>query len=658
MQVGVIVPCRAPAPYLDEALRSILGQEPAPAAVVVVDDGSHAPLGPLPAGVVFLRLEQSAGPAGARQAGLDALAPEVALVALCDADDAWEPGRLAAQLGALEKDGDVVACFADPLVVDAGGTATGETWDAPPAGVLGDPPALARLLYEHNPFCTSSALLRRGAVVAAGGFAAAPALRAEDWDLWLRLAAAGGRFAHVATPLVRYRRNPAGLTADVAALARDQLVLHERHAGLVGSETSRRVRAADLRALARGLARERRWPEARAALVAAAALAPPTAGDRALALALALPGLRRLLGRRAPYRGATSACPIRILLDTTYERHGPSGTGIYIARITEALRELGIDVVEAANEARRAPGGGGVRSVVNAAVDTWWVDVELPRRARAARAALIHHPLPAHTPLAGVPQVVTVHDLAFERLPECFDARYRAWARRVHRGAARRADAVVCVSETTARDVRALWGVPEERLVVARHGPGQELEPHRRLPKPRHFLYVGDDEPRKNLATLLAAHARYREAALAAGADPLPLVLAGSATANGDGVEIVARPDAERLAQLHAAAAALVHPALHEGFGLTLLEALGQGTPVIAARAPGVVEICADAAVMIDPRDPDAVADALTQLAQDGELRRDLAERGRRRAAAFSWRRAAQAHLTAYEAAVRGPAAA
>ena len=137
---------------------------------------------------------------------------------------------------------------------------------------------------------------------------------------------------------------------------------------------------------------------------------------------------------------------------------------------------------------------------------------------------MIHHPLPAAGRAAGVPQVVTVHDLAFERLPELFDARYRAVARRAHRAAARRADAVVCVSETTARDVRALWAVPAERIVLARHGPGQEPADQPRRPEPEHFLYVGDAEPRKNLAALLAAYRAYREAV----ADPLPLVLAGA----------------------------------------------------------------------------------------------------------------------------------
>src|SRR5205085_4871223 len=98
--------------------------------------------------------------------------------------------------------------------------------------------------------------------------------------------------------------------------------------------------------------------------------------------------------------------------------------------------------------------------VRNAAVDRWWTAVELPRRAAAARADVLHHSLPAAAFAGAPPQVVTLHDLGFERLPAAFDPRFRAFARRVHRAAARRAAAVVCVSETTARDAAALWGVP------------------------------------------------------------------------------------------------------------------------------------------------------------------------------------------------------
>jgi glycosyltransferase involved in cell wall biosynthesis len=316
---------------------------------------------------------------------------------------------------------------------------------------------------------------------------------------------------------------------------------------------------------------------------------------------------------------------------------------VYLERITRALADLGVDVIEAANTARRAPGAGGPRSALNWGTDAYWTAVELPRRAREANADVLHHPLPAFSTAAGCPQVVTVHDLAFERLPECFDPVYRTYASRTHRRAARRAAAVVAVSQTTARDAMARWGVDESRIVIARHGPGQEPDTVRRPREtdPRHFLYVGDDEPRKNLDTLREAHRRYAERA---GTDALPLILAG----------LDELPDAERLAELYSQAAALVHPSLHEGFGLTPLEAMTTGTPVIAARSPGVTEVCGEAVLYIDPRDPEDLANRLTEIATQPELRKDLGERGRRRAAEFSWARSARSHLEAYTLAALG----
>lgn len=347
--------------------------------------------------------------------------------------------------------------------------------------------------------------------------------------------------------------------------------------------------------------------------------------------------------------------PVRVLLDATYGRRAPhSGTAVYIERLGQALSELpGVSVVAAVNEDRRPPAGGGAGSVRNALDDLRWTQLELPRRARAAGADVIHHPLPARAYSAAMPQVVTVHDLAFARLPQQFAPAYRRYARVVHRSAARQAGAVICVSQATADDVRTRWGVAAERIVVARHGAGQALPERPRRRPPEHFLYVGDDQPRKNLPALLAAYDRYARAAQR----PLPLVLAGQATARSRGVTVVPDPSAERLSELYAAAVALVHPSLHEGFGLTALEAMRMGTPVIAVRSAALAEVCGDVPRYVAPSTPQAMADAMAGemalVATDAELAADLGERGRRQAALFSWQLSARAHLEAYSLAAR-----
>ncbi|HEX3874554.1 MAG TPA: glycosyltransferase family 1 protein [Solirubrobacteraceae bacterium] len=325
---------------------------------------------------------------------------------------------------------------------------------------------------------------------------------------------------------------------------------------------------------------------------------------------------------------------MRVLLDTSFTLRGPSGTGIYIDALATALAAEGVDVVRVANRRRGPPGRGPARSAANLASDLRWTAIELPRLARRARVDVIHHPLPAHSPWAPAPQVITVHDLAFLSLPDMFDRRFALWAGRAHRLAARRADAVICVSEATRTELRDHFDLDG---LVARHGPGQApaIPPPRTTP--RHFLYVGDDEPRKDLATLRAAHA-----GLGPGAPPLEIA--------GGAAHPVSR---RRLEDLHAAAIALVHPARTEGFGLTVLEAMAIGTPVIAARSPATVEVGASAIRYFAPGDVAGLRAEMRLLAADSPARDRLAAAGLARAAQFTWRASARAHIEAYTLACR-----
>jgi glycosyltransferase involved in cell wall biosynthesis len=303
---------------------------------------------------------------------------------------------------------------------------------------------------------------------------------------------------------------------------------------------------------------------------------------------------------------------MRVVVDVSFARRGPSGTQVVIDHLLPELRALGVDVVEM--DGRRG-------AYLNLAAEAAW-QVRLARAAR--RADVLHHPLPATGP-GRTPQVITVNDLAFERVPECFNSRFRAVASRAHRLAARRATVVVAPTEATAADARELWGV---QPVLAPYGPGQAPVSDRG--EPRHFLYVGDDEPRKNLARLREAHVR-------SGVE-LPLVVAGSAgTPFGDG------------ADLHRHAAALVLPSLYEGFGLPALEAMHAGTPVLVSDIAALREVCGDAARYCDPYDVDSIASALTELATVPPLREELRRRGLARASQFSWRKCAEAYARAYE---------
>lgn len=341
---------------------------------------------------------------------------------------------------------------------------------------------------------------------------------------------------------------------------------------------------------------------------------------------------------------------MRVLLDTTYARLGPSGTAVYLERLAAALREAGeVEVVEASRPGRTRRGGANpLRSAANAAGDAAWLHRGLARAARTAEADVVHHPLPALSRTVAVPQVVTLHDVAFEARPEGYGRAWRALAARQYRRAVRRAGAVVCVSESTAAEAVAVLGADRERIVVAHHGPGQPLPHVERRDPPAHFLYVGDAEERKDVPGLLAAYATYRQDAQ----DPLDLVLAGRAAAGaaGEGVRGEPGPGPERLAELLAGAAALVHPSRHEGFGLTVLEAMAAGTPVVAASSAGVQEVAGDAALVAEQGE---LAEALGRIAADIGLRARLRSAGAERVAAFSWAESARRHVAAYTLASR-----
>ena len=367
---------------------------------------------------------------------------------------------------------------------------------------------------------------------------------------------------------------------------------------------------------------------------------------------------------------------MRVLIDTTSIGRGPSGTATYLSGLIGALNELDrVEVLEASAKPRRRGKGDGAgrgpagfaRSAANLAAARRWLRHGLPARARESGADVVHHPLPAWSAgLAGA-QVITVHDLAFERLPWAFDPAWRAVARVQHRRAALRADGVICVSQTTANDVRALWGLPPDRVSVAPHGAPAASSASDATPSPvpqgRLFaLYVGDAEPRKNLPTLLAAWERHAADARRDGRESLALVVAGSAAACEEvrelereaGPDLIAvdRPADSTLRALYASAELLVHPSLHEGFGLTPLEAMANGTAVLAARSPGLVEVCADAASYFDPRDPQELARRLSELAADPDERRRLGLAGERRAAVRLWSETAELHVDAYEMAL------
>jgi glycosyltransferase involved in cell wall biosynthesis len=256
-----------------------------------------------------------------------------------------------------------------------------------------------------------------------------------------------------------------------------------------------------------------------------------------------------------------------------------------------------------------------------------------------------------------IPTALVMFDLiAFlpEALPQGRAARIE---RATLRPALRRAALALCISEATRRDLVERFPDVEARALVtplAASPPAvpadlDEVRARHGLARP-FVLGVGTLEPRKNLVALIDAWAGL-------GTDA-ELVLVGPP--GWEMEEIVRRARAAHvrllgfvsdadLAALYAMCELFCYPSLYEGFGLPVLEAMAGGAPVVCANTSSLPEVAGDAAVLVDPRDPQALRAALAALLGDPGERARLREAGRRRAAEFSWERTAAATLGALE---------
>jgi glycosyltransferase involved in cell wall biosynthesis len=275
-----------------------------------------------------------------------------------------------------------------------------------------------------------------------------------------------------------------------------------------------------------------------------------------------------------------------------------------------------------------------------------WEQLALPARARRQHAALVYCPANLG-PLAGPGNALLLHDVAALRHPEWYSRGYVAWQRRIVPTLARRARALVTVSEFSRTQIADTLDLDPEAIAVIPGGvaerfrPDADPEPARRelgLESP-YVLTLATRYPRKNQAALAQAARRLRERGIA-------LVAAGgerSYMRSGEsppGLRALGYVPDRLLPGLYAGARAFVLVSRDEGFGLPCLEALSAGVPVVAADSGALPETCAGAALLVDPGDPTAVADAVDGAARDPS--ESLRAAGLERARSLSWDRAAR----------------
>jgi glycosyltransferase involved in cell wall biosynthesis len=243
-------------------------------------------------------------------------------------------------------------------------------------------------------------------------------------------------------------------------------------------------------------------------------------------------------------------------------------------------------------------------------------------------------------------RATTVHDLIPLRFPEWADVRTRRLHLPKYRHAAQTCDVVFVNSEFTGGEVRERLGIEAERICVAHPGIDARFSPagaKAELGVP-YVLFVGKQEPRKNLETLVSALTYLRETR-----PELLLVVVGTEGPQQKEIRWHGYVDDTQLAELYRGAAVFAYPSRFEGFGLPIIEAMASGTPTVASAHESLDEAAGDAALRADPSDPVAFARAIERALQEHDA---LVARGLEHASAFSQRACGAAVLAGYEAAL------
>lgn len=336
----------------------------------------------------------------------------------------------------------------------------------------------------------------------------------------------------------------------------------------------------------------------------------------------------------------------------------PGGTGVAALRTAEAMADVeGVELIGVAGRHGAAPPGEWAPPIPWRELpirSPWlyesWLYLGWPLAESVTGPVDVVHattliPCPTRKPL-----VVTLHDLAFLHRPDQFTRHgIRVFERSLHL-IKRNADLVLCCSVATMADCVDA-GLANDRLrhvplgveyEVADEADVQRVRDAYTLPE-RYLLFVGTVEPRKNLRRLTQAIQLLEE--------PLPLVVAGAqgwgdaaSGVTGD-VRFLGFVPTHDLYALYAGAHAFCYPSVHEGYGLPVLEAMAQGTPVVTSTDTATEEAADGAAVLVDPNDVEDIARGIVEaLAR----RAELATKGRHRASQATWRHTAELTAAAY----------
>jgi glycosyltransferase involved in cell wall biosynthesis len=355
------------------------------------------------------------------------------------------------------------------------------------------------------------------------------------------------------------------------------------------------------------------------------------------------------------------------------------GVRRYVGELYRAILQADetVEIVAIGGSGRRLPAGVRRRRTIPFPTNLGWMAASIPLAVRRAQLDVYH--APAYTaPLWGVhPQLLTIHDVSYERVPEWNAYKNDRMRRSFYRRSALAADRIVTDSAFSRDEIVAAYGISASRIDVVPLAASPSFCPGLFDPaaaplgvQQPYALHVGDLQVRRNLSTALAAILAVRHqlsleepprrlpAFVCAGVDRgVGDALRAQAAAGRDpGAVVLTGPIPEAaLLNLYRGAQMLLYPSRYEGFGLPVLEAMQCGVPVAGANAASIPEIVADAGLLVDPLDQEGWTTAVHRLAADRVLHARLVSAGLRRAQAFSWARTAEATLRSLRRCTQDP---
>jgi glycosyltransferase involved in cell wall biosynthesis len=342
--------------------------------------------------------------------------------------------------------------------------------------------------------------------------------------------------------------------------------------------------------------------------------------------------------------------PPRIAFDMTFPNRNPAGSGVYANQLLgELKRRDDVSMLTLAS-----PEGGGLPRTMR------WLLTDARRGVTGAQ--VVHCPAFVAPWRLGLPLILTVHDTSTQKFPEDHPAEWRTYARIFLAERARAAAKVITGAEYSRREIIRDLGVPAERVAVTPYGVADRFSrlsaPKTTMSEPPLLLFPGAPTRRKNLELVLRAMAEAPE--------PSALRRARLVISGGDSdrfphhrrrikelglenrVDWRGRVPDETMPDLIASADLVVYPSLHEGFGFPALEAMAAGTPVVASNATCLPEVLGDGALLVGPTDLKAFIEAVEAVVTNKDVRCDLIEKGKARAALFTWRRCADRTVEVY----------